>query len=358
MSKIKRIPFDAEKAKKGAKVVTRNGLPVRIGLYDVKGASFPISGAVTEDDTEVVRSFTKEGRHYAFNVDSDYDLFIEEEEEEKTRREYSGTDSIFVPNDDEGIIEELIDAINGLWDNDALPMPLSIKRKDAWITWLQKQGGEKTSDSLEISPDKWYVCIHAYKSEDVLFLINSTYSGKDILNYHLPKDKDYQDFFRPWTIQDAKPGDILINGSNVFVIHFIHDKIIVPYCHININDGKFYNDFRKHFCLCSVDDVITLATEEQCNLFIQKMKEAGYKWNYFKNELEKVEKEVKKRVMTYQEVAWWLRRNPEEFREWKFRDCDGVNTDLGYNESKAHQPAKYILIRKNGGEWQEPLIEE
>ena len=146
MNKIKRIPFDAEKAKKGAKVVTRCGYPVRIGFYDLKGGEFPIAGAVKEkDNTEAVRSFTMKGRHYSYDKDSPYDLFIEEEEQEKTRREYSGTDSIFVPNDDEGIIEELIDAINGLWNNDALPMPLSIKRKDAWLAWLEKQGVEKRS---------------------------------------------------------------------------------------------------------------------------------------------------------------------------------------------------------------------
>lgn len=48
--------------------------------------------------------------------------------------------------EDEKIRKELIEAIKGLWDNDALPMPLSVKRKDAWIAWLEKQvkkGGEE-----------------------------------------------------------------------------------------------------------------------------------------------------------------------------------------------------------------------
>ena len=219
MSKTRLVPFDIEKAKNGAKIVTRCGYPVRVGFYDVKNEDYPILCLVEEDNgRERSWGYTKNGKyHKKEDIDSPYDLFIEEEKE-KHRREYSGTDSIYVPKDDEGIREELIDAINGLWNNDALPMPLSLKRKDAWLNWLHKQSQKNTADE--------------------------------------------------------------------------------------------------------------------------------------------VEKEVKKRVMTYQEVAWWLRRNPEEFREWKFRDCDGVNTDLGYNESKAHQPAKYILIRKNGGEWKEPLIEE
>jgi len=48
--------------------------------------------------------------------------------------------------DDERIRKELIDAIQGLWDNDALPLPLSVKRKDAWIAWLEKQ--VKSTDHL------------------------------------------------------------------------------------------------------------------------------------------------------------------------------------------------------------------
>ena len=46
------------------------------------------------------------------------------------------------PND-EKIRKELIDAIQGLWDDDALPMPLSVKRKDAWLAWLEKQAADK-----------------------------------------------------------------------------------------------------------------------------------------------------------------------------------------------------------------------
>lgn len=48
--------------------------------------------------------------------------------------------SEFEMSEDEKVRKELIDAIHGLWDNDALPMPLSVKRKDAWLAWLEKQG--------------------------------------------------------------------------------------------------------------------------------------------------------------------------------------------------------------------------
>ncbi len=51
--------------------------------------------------------------------------------------------------EEDRIRKELIDAIQGLWDNDALPLPLSVKRKDAWLAWLEKQG--EPVDKGEIS---------------------------------------------------------------------------------------------------------------------------------------------------------------------------------------------------------------
>jgi hypothetical protein len=52
-------------------------------------------------------------------------------------------------SEDERIRKELIDAIQGLWDNDALPMPLTVKRKNNWIAWLEKQGEQKEMDYNE-----------------------------------------------------------------------------------------------------------------------------------------------------------------------------------------------------------------
>lgn len=41
-------------------------------------------------------------------------------------------------SEDERVRKELIDAIQGLWDNDALPLPLSVERKNEWLAWLEK----------------------------------------------------------------------------------------------------------------------------------------------------------------------------------------------------------------------------
>jgi hypothetical protein len=69
------------------------------------------------------------------------------------------------------------------------------------------------------------------------------------------------------------------------------------------------------------------------------------------------------RRMTNQELAWWLRDAPEEHREFKYSYDDVDKKDRGvhyvyiYSDSHANEPADRVLIRSNGGEWHEPLID-
>lgn len=92
-----------------------------------------------------------------------------------------------------------------------------------------------------------------------------------------------------FTIQDAKDGDVLVNGSNIFIFHFLNDTRLMGYCHVNIDDGRFYDDLGKNECFCLIDAVVTPATKEQCDLLFSKMKEAGYEWDAEKKELKKIE---------------------------------------------------------------------
>ena len=82
IGKTKLVPFDIEKAKNGAKVVTRDGHSVRIGFYDLKHEHLPILGAVQNGVYETPFGFTKDGK-FNEGEDSPYDLFIEEEEKER-----------------------------------------------------------------------------------------------------------------------------------------------------------------------------------------------------------------------------------------------------------------------------------
>lgn len=72
-----------------------------------------------------------------------------------------------------------------------------------------------------------------------------------------------------------------------------------------------------------------------------------------------IEEEVKYRRMTNQELSWWLRDHPEEHREICHSCENVVFSRFHYALEDANKEVENddIRIRKNGGEWQEPLIE-
>lgn len=72
-------------------------------------------------------------------------------------------------SEDERIRKELIDAVQGLWDNDALPMPLTTRRRDEWLAWLKKQG--KKVDVIEGFDTEF--------EKQVSHLLASVLSGED-----------------------------------------------------------------------------------------------------------------------------------------------------------------------------------
>ena len=64
--------------------------------------------------------------------------------------------------------------------------------------------------------------------------------------------------------------------------------------------------------------------------------------------------ETKKRRMTNQELAWWLREKPT--REYAIHNF--VFPFFIYEKEFADKEvADNILIRENGGEWHEPIVE-
>ena len=82
MKKTRLVPFSVQKAKDGAKVVTRCGDPVRIIAYDRKcksSPSYPIV-AFVEDlyGFEMIKAYTECGYYIDEDEESEYDLLIEE----------------------------------------------------------------------------------------------------------------------------------------------------------------------------------------------------------------------------------------------------------------------------------------
>ena len=100
--------------------------------------------------------------------------------------------------------------------------------------------------------------------------------GKGNYNY-FPISK--QDEMHLWTIQDVNDCDVLVNGSNIFIFNFINNRRLMGYCHVNMDDGNFYNDIGRNECFCTIDAPVTPATKEQHDTMMKAMNDAGYKWN-------------------------------------------------------------------------------
>lgn len=78
---------------------------------------------------------------------------------------------------------------------------------------------------------------------------------------------------RLWTIEDAKDGDIVVDGyGNIGIFEKRWGINWHTYCYLE-NESRFISVGGSHGSFCS------LATKEQCNLFFQKMVEAGYEWD-------------------------------------------------------------------------------
>lgn len=364
--KKKLSPFSIEKAEAGAKIVTKNGLNVTIRAYlDDESYKYPIE-AIIKDPTGKTTSkdtlyYSKEGRLLS-SSECDLDLLIEEEEETDNYDPYKEVVKSISDMVERYTELQSLEDLQDFYDN------VKVKCREAIEydkKWCKKQDEQKTSDSLKIMPDKWYTCIESWSTIDMKigdwFEEGYYYLGSDILKYKglLEEDEDYKDFFRPWNINDAKPGDILFHSDSasngIFIFKEItQDGEVVCYCDYDSEDGFCLGE--KHTCCWTHSKILYPASIEQRKQLFIMMKEAGYKWDSDKKELRKIEK-VKTRRMTRQELSDWLRDCPEEHREWKYTSGDIAYSQDCYPNDEAFKPVEAKLIRRNHGDWEEPLVE-
>jgi hypothetical protein len=149
----------------------------------------------------------------------------------------------------------------------------------------------KSADKVEpkFKAGDWIIDVQGVSVNQIIGYEDDSYHIKTSCSkFYLPMrltEKNYH----LWTIQDAKDGDVLVNGSNIFIFHFINDTRLMGYCHVNTDDGRFYDDIGKNECFCLIDAVINPATKEQRDLLFQKMKESDYEWDAEKKELKEIE---------------------------------------------------------------------
>jgi hypothetical protein len=360
--KTRRIPFDINKAKSGAKVVTRAGYPVRIGFFDAKSNQYPIIAAVETNGVECPYSFTEQGRYdYDADEDSELDLFIEEEveEDDSDYDPYKATVESIADMVERYSELQSIEELKDFYNN------VRVKCQDAFDygrVCMINLDEEPDDNKPKFHKSDWVIDKHGMVQQitDVRKYLQAyeystiSYSlGILSYSYFSENEKD----IRLWNIKDAKDGDVFYSGEVIFIFNRIKGEWIHCYCTLH-RDGSFIS---KNYDLMHIKHCkeVQPATKEQHDLLFQKMKEAGYEWDSDKKELHKIG-ESKTRLMTHQELADWLRDAPEEHREYRYAGDKDVYNTYDYPEIEAKTPVdeNIITIRRNHGEWQEPLIEE
>ena len=164
----------------------------------------------------------------------------------------------------------------------------------------QLEAEQKPTDKVE---SKFKVGDWCIDNEDgtifqIVKVLNNTYTYKtnegyeySCTHYSLENDAHL------WTIQDAKPGDVLVDDENnigIFESFGSHpdggSNNDDSYCYLfcKLSDGFFYPEFENNTIMYSFCGIYP-ANMEQRDLLFQKMKEAGYEWNAEKKVLKKIE---------------------------------------------------------------------
>ena len=102
----------------------------------------------------------------------------------------------------------------------------------------------------------------------------------------------FENEYHIWTVQDAKPGDVLMCESGwtcIFKDLDLFNEMFSSYCFMATCLDFMPYSGQCHTLDSRINGEITPATEQQRNLFFKKMKEAGYQWNVDKKELRKIQ---------------------------------------------------------------------
>jgi len=185
--------------------------------------------------------------------------------------------------------------------------------KEKWLGWLEKQGemkskkevdnlhnylyGEqKPADMVEpkFKAGQWIIdtqdggILHINKVLEYAYEVTTLNSG----SYRLSRCS-IETLYKPWTIQDAKNGDVLVGSKRGVILMFRGigntewDDVIDYHCYYDCYREDFIVQKDLNYWGNTENNQLEPAIKEQCDLLFQKMKEAGYEWDTEKKKLSK-----------------------------------------------------------------------
>ena len=225
MKKKIQKPFNVEEAKNGARVERRDGKSVRIICYDRVDTAYPIIALIKYHNGENCFFYDINGK--------------------LAHHEYNNEDLV--------IIEEV--------------------------------------DCPKFNVGDWvFMNTHGSQPWLVIKVTPNYYEIKDPSGYITAKSHHTIDsLFHPWTLKDAKPGNILANtdGCCPFIFKGLYyDGAPTTYCGIDTTDSIYISDED----LPWTRDTVRPATYEERQQFFNRLEAEGYKWNAESLTLTKIQK--------------------------------------------------------------------
>ena len=169
------------------------------------------------------------------------------------------------------------------------------KLKEAEYEWDGTRLEPKTIAKFKVND--WII----YDGTDALYKVTEVnldeYCLIDINGYKsFRKVSNVDRNSRLWTINDARPGDILADDNSIIIFRKIGNDqwsdVINYYAGLFIDSNQFHiQKDNSHWSLVN-DTKLYPATKEQCELILQKIKDHQYEWDDKKKELKKIEKSL------------------------------------------------------------------
>ena len=176
------------------------------------------------------------------------------------------------------------------------------------LAWLENKDEQKPSNKVE---PKFKVGDWIVYDNKIVCHIDNIYHGKFSLMYTITDSnnmcrsysvKGFDNNAHLWTIQDTKPGDVLVaeNGWTC-IFKELEGENFSSYCYMDSTGYFFPEGGECHTLDERICGKMFPATKGQRELLFKYIKEAGYEWDAEKFELWKIE----------QKPAWWSRKDEQ-----------------------------------------------
>lgn len=186
--------------------------------------------------------------------------------------------------------------------------------------------------------NKYQSIYQVEKIEDVYYILRHTHGGAFRVSVL------HDESLRLWTIQDAKDGDVLAAHECLVLFREIDGLNIRCYCTYHfMNNPSFYVDTLQN------KDAFHPATKEQRDQLEKAMADAGYAFDFEKNELKEIEHEEYD-CEDYGIDSLWHAKN---ILEKTLGEVEGYQTDDGILDHKCAISFIDKLYKQKPAEWSE-----